>query len=440
MLNLYSLGILDGRIYLDGEWVEGNLYIKDGRIAAISSSYLEAAEEYDAKGQCVLPGFIDPHVHFALRVGKYTSVDDFNSGSISAAFGGITTFIDFLDPVYRAEELEKAFEKRRLLSRDSVIDYSFHATLSRPEDSPEKMVEKMKELKLPSAKFFTAYSSSNRNTTDKYLDGMLKISRETSTLLLVHSENEDLLTEGEGIRVRDHENMRPAISEISEVIKLAEMTRYNEGLMYIVHVSCGTTVKRLKEGYGDILNKSLFVESCPHYFTFNSAAYDTEDGGLLTMTPPLRSEKERRLLISHIDSVHTIGTDHCPFNSGDKKAEYTSGLPMGIGGVEHSFSIMYSLFGDKVIDKFTKNVAEVHGLYPRKGSLLPGSDADVVIFDSQCEWKVREHNSKCDYVAYEGINLKGKVRTTISRGRFIVRDGRFMGGIGEYLVRNGSRL
>lgn len=434
---MFSLGILDGRIYLNGEWFEGNLYIKDGRIAAISRSYLESAEEYDAKGKCVLPGFIDPHVHFALNVGKYTSVDDFYSGSVSAAFGGVTTFIDFLDPVYRADEIEKAFEKRRLLSRDSVIDYGFHATLSRPEDSPSKMIEKMKLLGIPSAKFFTAYSSSNRNTTDRYLDQMLKITGETSTLMLVHAENEDLLTEDKGIKVCDHENARPALSEISEVIKLAEMAKYDGGMLYIVHVSCGTSVKRLKEMYDSILNRNLFIESSPHYFTFNSGAYEAENGGLLTMTPPLRSEKERKALISNIDSVYTIGTDHCPFDSGDKKGAFTADIPMGIGGIEHSFSIMYSLFGDKIIDKFTKNVARVHGLYPRKGTLLPGSDADVVIFDSQCEWKVHEHNSKCDYVTYEGINLKGKVRTTISRGRFIVKDEKFLGGMGEYLARTG---
>ena len=434
---MFSLGILDGRIYLDGEWFEGNLYIKDGRIAAISGSYLESAEEYDAKGKCVLPGFIDPHVHFALNVGKYTSVDDFKTGSVSAAYGGITTFIDFLDPVYRAEEMEKAFERRRLLSRDSVIDYGFHATLSRPEDNPSKMIERMKRLGIPSAKFFTAYSSSNRNTSDGYLEQMMKISRETSTLMLVHAENEQMLAEGNGIRVWDHENSRPALSEISEVIKLAEMAQYNEGLLYIVHVSCGTSVKRLGEIYEGILNKNLFIESCPHYFTFNSGVYEADNGGLFTMTPPLRCEKERKTLISNIDNVYTIGTDHCPFDRNDKKGEFTSDIPMGIGGIEHSFSIMYSLFGDRIIDKFTENPARVHGLYPRKGTLLPGSDADVVIFDNQCEWKVLGHNSKCDYVTYEGINLKGKVRTTICRGRFIIKDEKFLGGMGEYLSRAG---
>lgn len=434
---MFSLGILNGRIYLDGQWIEGNLYIKDGQIKAISGAYLESAEEYDAKGNCVLPGFIDPHVHFALNVGKYTSADDFHSGSISAAFGGITTYIDFLDPIYRSDDIEKAFEKRRLLSKNSVIDYGFHATLSNPEDEPSKMIDKMKHLGIPSAKFFTAYSSSNRNTSDKYLDRMMKISKETSVLMLVHAENEGILTEGKYIKVRDHENARPVVSEISEVIKLAEMAKYNEGQLYIVHVSCGTTVTRLKEIYGNILNKALFIESCPHYFTFNSCVYEGDNGGLLTMTPPLRSEKERKALISNIESVYTIGTDHCPFDSKYKMGEFTADIPMGIGGIEHSFSIMYSLFGDGIIDKFTKNVAKVHGLYPRKGTLLPGSDADVVIFDSQREWQVNEHNSKCDYVTYKGITLKGKVRTTISRGRFIVKDEKLQGGMGEYINRSG---
>jgi dihydropyrimidinase len=432
---MYSLGILDGKIYLDKQWIKGNLYIKEGRVAAISEACLEAEEEYDAAGRFVLPGFIDPHVHFALNTGKYTSADDFHSGSVSAAFGGVTTFIDFLDPVKSAEELEQAFKKRRLLSRDSVIDYGFHATLSQPEEEPRKIIEKIESLGIPSVKFFTTYASSNRNTPDEYLQAMMGVSAETSTLLLIHAENDGIIREDKRIRICEHERARPAISEISEVIKLAEMTKYNNALVYIVHVSCGTTVKRLAEGYGDILNKNLFVESCPHYFTFNAAVLEEENGCLYTMTPPLRSEQERKLLIQNIENIAAIGTDHCPFNKNEKEAEFTADIPMGIGGIEHSFSIMYSLFGDRIIDKFTKNVAVLHGLFPRKGSLLPGSDADVVVFDPKEEWKVRGHSSNCDYDVYEGLTLKGKVYTTISRGHFVIKDGKFIGGSGEYLNR-----
>lgn len=435
---MYDLGIVDGRIYSDGLWIEGNLYIKSGKIVKITSSYMEAAQEYDAKGRYVLPGFIDPHVHFALSVGRYTSVDDFHSGSVSAAFGGVTTFIDFLDPVYKVDELDRAFEKRRLLSKDSVVDYGFHATLCNPSGEPELFVKKIKEFGIPSVKFFTAYSSSNRNVTDSYLDRMMKISRETSTLMLIHSENEGLIREGKDIPVREHEKSRPAVSEISEVIKLAEMSRYRDALLYIVHVSCGTTVRRLKENYKDILNKSLFIESCPHYFTFSSGVYEAENGGLYTMTPPLRCESERKELIRNIDGIFTIGTDHCPFDSKDKKHGFTADIPMGIGGIEHSFSIMYSLFGEEIIDRFTANPARVYGLYPRKGVLLPGSDADIVVFDSQQEWSVFEHQSKCDYSVYDGIYLKGKVISTISRGNFVVKDEEFTGGEGKYLCRKWS--
>ena len=437
---MYSLGILDGKIYLDGQWVKGNLYIKDGRVAAVSETYLEAAEEYAAAGRYVLPGFIDPHVHFALNVGKYTSADDFYSGSVSAAFGGMTTFIDFLDPVKNVDELERSYEKRRLLSRGSVIDYGFHATLSQPEDEPRKIIDKIKDFGIPSVKFFTTYASSNRNTPDRYLNSMMGLSTETSTLLLIHAENDGILREDKNIKVCDHEKARPAVSEISEVIKLAEMARYNNALVYIVHVSCGTTVKRVTEGYADILNKNLFMESCAHYFTFNDTALAGENGGLYTMTPPLRPEKERESLIQGIGSIAAIGSDHCPFNKKEKAAEFTADMPMGIGGIEHSFPVMYSIFGESIIDKFTKNTAVIHGLFPRKGSLLPGSDADVVVFDPDEEWKVQGHNSNCDYAVYEGISLKGRVNTTISRGRFVIREGKFLGGSGEYQSRKTGKL
>ncbi len=432
---MFSVGILNGKIYINGSWLHGNLYIKDDKIAAISGSCLEAATEYDAGGRYVLPGFIDPHVHFALSSGRYTSADNFRTGSISAAFGGITTFIDFIDPVCRADDMEKAYEKRRLLSMDSVIDYGLHATISNPGDDPGVMIKRMKELGMPTAKFFTAYSSSNRSTKDDYLDKMLSASKEGSVMVLVHAENEGIIKEGEGIRVPEHEASRPAASEISEVIKLAEMSRLRDGLLYIVHVSCGTTVERLKEGYGELLGKNIFIESCPHYFTFNSSVYEGDKGGLYTMIPPLRHEKERKSLIKGVKSVYAIATDHCPFNAADKSMEYTTHIPMGIGGVEHSFSLMYSLFGEDIIDKFTKNPAQVHGLYPRKGTLMPGCDADVAIFDPQRQWRVREHNSSCDYIPYEGINLKGRVVSTVSRGRFIVKDGVYQGGLGQYIAR-----
>jgi len=432
---MFDLGVVNGRIYIDGHWLKGNLYIKDKKISTISNELLESKEEYDAKGRSVLPGFIDPHVHFKLTNGQYTSVDDFYSGSRAAAFGGITTYIDFLDPVKNNIELRKAFNDRRALAKDSVIDYAFHATIADLDEDPISFINEVKTLGIPTIKLFTTYSSSNRNTKDRTIDRLLRNTKETGTLLLAHAENDDLVVDGEKIHVVQHSSARPAIAEISEVIKLAEMTKYRDGRMYIVHTNCGTTIESLKENYNSILNKDFIIESCPHYFILPSSKYLQRDGYLYTMTPPLRSEREMQKLNHQIDNVFTIGTDHCPFSSFDKNKEFVNEIPMGVGSVEYSFPIMYEKFGEKIIDKFTKNPAMAHGLYPRKGTLLPGADADIVVFDENEQYVIRENHSKVDYNIYKDMEITGKVCTTISKGKFVIKDGVFLGGFGEYLPR-----
>ncbi|HEY8803690.1 MAG TPA: amidohydrolase family protein [Clostridium sp.] len=432
---MFDLGIVNGRIYIGGHWYEGNIYIKDNKISTITRGMLEAKEEYDAKGRDILPGFIDPHVHFKLTTGKYNSVDDFYSGSRAAAFGGITTYIDFLDPVKSTAGLIKTFNERWAMAKDSVIDYAFHATIADLEEEPIRFINEVKALGIPTIKLFTTYSSSNRHTKDRTIDKLLRNTKQTGTLILAHAENDGLVVEGEKIHVVQHESSRPAIAEISEVIKLAEMTKYRDGRMYIVHTNCGTTVERLKENYKSILNKDFIIESCPHYFILSSSKYLQRDGYLYTMTPPLRSDQEVKKLNNQIDNIFTIGTDHCPFKSFDKNKVLVNEIPMGIGGVEYSFPLIYERFGEKVIDKFTKNPAMVHGLYPRKGTLLPGSDADIVVFDENAQYNICENHSNVDYNIYNDMEITGKVCSTISKGKFVVKDSIFVGGKGDYLTR-----
>ena len=235
--------------------------------------------------------------------------------------------------------------------------------------------------------------------------------------------------------VSQHASARPALAEVSEVVKLAEMTKYSDGRMYIVHTNCGTTVERLKENYNSILNKDFVIESCPHYFIFSSSKYLQRDGYLFTTTPPLRSEREVKKLNHQIDNIFTIGTDHCPFNDAAKNKDFVNDIPMGIGGVEYSFPLMYDKFGEKVIDKFTKNPAIIHGLYPRKGTLLPGADADIVVFDENEQYIILNNHSNVDYNIYKDMEITGKVCSTISKGKFVVKDGIFIGGKGEYIAR-----
>lgn len=431
---MFDTGILNGKIYLEGSWIEGNLYIRNQVIDTLSQSYLPCKEEYDAKGNSVLPGLIDSHVHLALSVGKYTSKDDFYDGSKAAALGGITTYIDFLDPIKTVSQLQDAFQQRRNLAKKSVIDYGFHGTVAQPQDPPNQVIAVMQSLGIPTVKLFTTYSSSQRRTYDDYIDGLLQVSKELKTRILIHAENEEMFSKEPSIAVKNHENARPPLSEISEVLKLAEMARYRDGLLYIVHTNCGTTVERVKSLYSDMIHRSLILESCPHYFLFNSSVHQAEKGYLYTMTPPLRSEEERKKLCSHLDGIDVIATDHCPFTDHEKQHPIVQQIPMGIGGVSCCFSSMYHKFGDEVLDKFTIGPAKIHGLYPKKGTLMPGADADVIIVDTNQQWTVSE-TQKEEGTPYGGITMKGKVLCTISKGKFVVKDGVFLGGQGQYIGR-----
>lgn len=423
------MGILNGRLYLEGNFIYSNLYIKNGIIDTVSTSILDCKEKYDAKGKMVLPGFIDAHVHFNLGVGENVSIDDFFEGSKKAAMGGITTFIDFLDPINNVDQLDEAFNKRYELAKKSVVDYGFHVTLGNPDGDVKELLNKSSLLGMPTIKLFTTYASTNRQTKDYYIDELLKYSKKTKTRVLVHAENNDMIRE-ENILVKDHEKARPALSEITEVLKLAEMARYRDGLLYIVHTNCGTTLERLKEVYLDELHSTIVLESAPHYFRFSSSLYEKEDGYLYTMTPPLRSEGERLKMINNIDAIDVIGTDHCPFSKRLKNKKYTSEIPMGIDGVKYSFLNMFTLFGESIISKFTVEPSKIHGLYPKKGTIMPGSDGDIVVFDPNKTTKIADDNS-----VYHDEILKGEISATISKGKIVVSEGEFLGGQGEYLPR-----
>lgn len=426
-----DLGILNGRIYVNGRFVEGNIYVKNGVIEAISSSFLECSETYDAKGRMVLPGFIDSHVHFSLGSGENISEDDFHTGSINAALGGITSYIDFLDPINEVSQLEDEFKKRKELAQSSVSDFGFHVTLGNFKGDVKELLQKSADLGMPGIKIFTTYESTGRMTTDNIIDELLKYSKEYKCRVVVHAENNDFITES-NVLVKDHEKSRPAISEISEVFKLAEMARYRNGLLYVVHTNCGTTVVDLKKNFNQELHSNIILESAPHYFKFNSSLYENEDGYRYTMTPPLREECERVKLNENIDGIDVIATDHCPFQDNKKNKKYTSEIPMGVGGVKYSFLNMYTLYKEKIIPKFTENPAIIHGLFPRKGSLMIGSDADITIFDPEKITKVDDKKS-----IYDGQTFEGSISAVFRLGKMIVEDNKFVGASckGSYMAR-----
>ncbi len=431
---MYEKAIIYGSVYIDGEFVSKHIYIQEGKIAKISEKLYEAEEVIDAQNLEVLPGIIDPHVHFELNLGHVISVDDFYTGSVAAVYGGVTTIIDFLDPVDHQSEIENAYEKRLDLAKKSVCDYSFHATIKKPRGNLKEFVQKIKQLGMPTLKFFTTYSDSGRRTYDEQIIELMKLSESENITLLGHIESDELIRLDDSFLARDLPLSRPAISETIEALKLAEFLRSYGGKLYMVHLSSGRTLEALTGTYKALLNKSLFIESCPQYFSFTKDILNEDNGYLYTFAPPLRSASEQALLFKYSKYIDTIGTDHCAFNREHKHKKLLKDIPLGIGGVEHSFNIMRHHLGDDVIDKMTKRVAEIHGIR-NKGELKEGYDADLFLYEPMKAYKISDNHAQSDYSVYEQHPIDGKVVSTMIRGEFVMRDRKFLGGKGQWLRR-----
>lgn len=429
---MYQLGLINGMVYRDKDYHRLNVYINDGVIEEVTPHHLDAEEIYDCDNLHIYPGIIDPHTHFNLHLGNMTSQDDFKNGTKAAAFGGVTTIIDFVEPSNSANNLEEAFYQRVLEAKDSCIDYKFHACLKNPKGTVLEIVEKMNELGLNTVKIFTTYSDSNRRTYDEEIIELLLLSSTNDFLVTAHIEADELIILNKEFTYRELPISRPTIAESSEALKLAEYVRETNGNLYMVHCSSGRTLKLLKEKFPDILNKNLLVESCPHYFVFNENILKENQGYLYTMAPPLRSETERKLLEDNIKDIYTIGTDHCSFNMDMKNKEYLNETPLGIGGVEYSFDVLYNIFGEEIIDKMTINVAKAHKLFPQKGIIREGSDADLFVYNFKNK-ELTENHGNTDYFVYENMQVKGEVVSTISRGKFVIKNRDFVGNKGRLL-------
>ena len=415
---MYDKAIINGHVYTKEGFKDVNIYINNEKIVHLSKDRLEAKQVIDANHLEVLPGMIDPHVHFELDLGFIKSVDDFYHGSVAAIYGGVTSIVDFLAPVDNEKDLEIAFHSRMAEAKKSMIDYTFHATIKNPQCDLEVFVKKMISLGMYTLKLFTTYSDSNRRTYDKDIIELLKLSRKYHFLLLAHIENDELIILNDHQTHLDLPTSRPTLSETTEALKLANYARETKGNLYMVHLSSGKTLEALIKDYSDILHKNFYVESCPQYFTFNDEKLKTKQGKLYTFAPPLRSEEERVILLKNANHIDTIGTDHCAFMKKDKDKKTLKEMPLGIGGIEFSLSIMRNHIGDQAISKMSDEVARIQGL-KSKGSIDIGYDADLVIYQPE-QFLIRKHHGRCDYSLYEGLKSFGKPRMVFIRGNLVL--------------------
>ena len=427
MLDLF---IKNGFVYINGHFVKANVGIAEGYISYIGNKVYQAKETYDASRRKILPGIIDPHVHFDLYCGTISSRDDFYYGSKSAAYGGVTTIVDFLDPSRNAEELKQTFEDRKEKAKRCNVDYHFHACIREPNGNLEEYVLTMKKLGINTVKLFTTYSETHRRTYDKDIKKLLRLSKKYNFLVLAHIENDEMINRDETLTYEKLSYARPTEAETTEALKLCKFAKQTGGYLYMVHCSSGNTLKEICKKYYDYLGYNSFIESCPQYFVFSNKVLKGKQGYLYTFAPPLRSDEERKELIKNIEYVNTIGTDHCSFNIEDKEShKLIKGMPLGVGGIETSFVIMYKMFGDQIIDKMTKNVAKIEG-FVGKGEIKVGKIADLFILSGANQLIGKPHGA-VDYSIYEHIKVNTTVESTIVRGKFVLKKGKFIENQGQ---------
>jgi len=450
--------IKNGTVVTATDTYRGDVFIDGERISTIGSALAMPADRViDAAGKYVLPGGIDVHTHLDMPFGGTTSADDFESGTIAAAHGGTTTIVDFAIQ-NRGERLHTAWENwARRAEGKAVIDYGFHMIITDLNDEIEREMDTLVEGGITSFKLFMAYRGALMLDDGSIFKAMLRTGKNGGTICM-HAENGDVID----VLVRRalaaghtapkyHAITRPPRAEAEathRAICLAEMA---DVPVYIVHLSAAEALEKVVEARDRGL--PAFAETCPQYLFLSSDNYDEPgfDGAKYVMSPPLRAKAGQRKLWQALASNHlqAISTDHCPFcmkGQKDLGLDSFAKIPNGAPGIETRMSLVYDggvrtghISLNRFVELTSTSPAKIFGLYPRKGTIAPGADADVVVFDPErrLTLSARTLHMKVDYNPYEGREVVGAADIVLSRGRVVVEGGRFVGraGAGTFLKR-----
>jgi len=452
--------ITNGRIVTATDTYAGDIAIRDGKIVAIGQGLPRdnAAKIIDAGGRHVFPGGIDVHTHLDMPFGGTTSSDDFETGTRAAAFGGTTTLIDFAIQ-YKGQTLRTALDSwLKKAESKAVSDYSFHCIIT---DLASAQLEEMNALVrdgVTSFKLFMAYPGVFM-LDDATIFKALQASGKNGGLVCMHAENggaidvivQQALAEGKKAP-KYHALTRPTTAEAEATARAIALAEMAGAPVYIVHLSCDDALEKVREARDRGL--PVYAETCPQYLYLSIENFDVPgfDGAKYVFTPPLREKWHQERLWNGLkrDHLQVVSTDHCPFCFKEQKElgrdDFTK-IPNGGPGIEHRLSLIYSggvAAGRFSVNRFVELVsttpAKLFGLYPRKGTIAVGSDADLVIFDSGRKHIISatNHHMRVDYSMFEGIEVTGMPETVLSRGRVIVDGDKFLGrpGRGEFLRRS----
>jgi len=449
--------IRNGQIITAVDNYHADILIEDELISVIGAKLdMQADSVIDAQGKLVIPGGIDPHTHMELPFGGTQASDDFRTGTIAAAHGGTTTIIDFAVQT-KGESMIAGLDRwHQKAEGKCAIDYGFHLITTDFEDHQIEEMHTLMDEGVTSFKLFMAYPGVFL-VDDATIFRAMSAAGERGGLICMHAENGIVINEiikhalAKGHTApKYHALTRPTRAEAEGVHRAIAIAEMAESPVYIVHLSCADALDQVRQARDRGI--PAFAETCPQYLFLSIDDYGEDfNGAKYVMTPPLREQKNQAELWKGLktDDLQVISTDHCPFCMKEQKElgrdDFTK-IPNGAPGVEHRVPLIYN--GGVVENRISLNrfveltstaAAKMFGLFPKKGTIAVGSDADIVIFDPNKEQTlgVATHHMNVDYSAYEGRTIKGVVETVFSRGKVVIENGEFKGksGNGQFLKR-----
>ena len=446
--------IKDG-LLVDTEWQRHQDILIDGsKIVRIAPHIDESDVSPDvniisADGLCVLPGLIDAHTHYHLVSRGTVTADSFPEGSRLAAFGGVTTVVDFADD--NKKSLLSSFEERRREMRSMGIDYALHQGVYAYRSDIKKELEEVRKKGIGTIKIFTTYKNVGYLVEKRdELKEIFKAAKELGIMVSIHCEDDKIITDIDknwnGTYLpKDHADMRPSEAEAEAIRYVGSIAGELDMPIYIVHLSSAAGLEEVRR----LRNKGvhLIVETTPHYLFLDRSKLEGPDGPLYVMTPPLRTKEDNEALQEALlnGEIQVVATDHCSFTREQKlESNDCRTIYPGIPGTEEMLPLLHT-FGvtsgrlslSQIVNLLSTGPAKIFGLYPEKGSLEVGTDADITLFNPDISWTLSKDtiHSASGYTAYEGFSVTGKVVMTYLRGRLVMGDGIYLGlrGDGKFL-------